>query len=59
LNPAPDAGWGLHILDVNIAYGEPERILAAQAASYLAARGKSLRLAHYKRGLTPFTCHWR
>ena len=40
LNPAPDDTWGLHILDLNIAYGELEQILAAQAASYLAARGR-------------------
>ena len=38
LNPSPDDTWGLHIVDVNIAYGELERILAAQRASYLAAR---------------------
>ena len=38
LNPAPDRTWGLHIVDVNIAYGELERILAAQRRSYLAAR---------------------
>jgi hypothetical protein len=39
LNPSPDSTWGLHILDMNIAYGELERILAAQARSYLAAGG--------------------
>ncbi len=39
LNPSPDATWGLHVLDVNIAYGELEQILAAQTATYLAARG--------------------
>ncbi len=38
LNPAPDDTWGLHIVDVNIAYGELERILAAQRRSYLDAR---------------------
>ena len=38
LNPAPDDSWGLHILDVNIAYGELERILALQAKAYLSSR---------------------
>ncbi len=38
LNPAPDDTWGLHILDVNIAYGELERILVKQTKRYLAAR---------------------
>jgi len=35
LNPAPDDTWGLHILDVNIALGELERILVRQAKAYL------------------------
>jgi hypothetical protein len=39
LNPSPDDTWGLHILDVNLAYGELERILVMQARSYLAHRG--------------------
>jgi hypothetical protein len=38
LNPAPDRTWGLHILDLNLAYGEIEQILVAQTASYLGAR---------------------
>jgi hypothetical protein len=37
LNPAPDDTWGLHILDVNIAYGELERILVLQAKGYLSS----------------------
>ncbi len=36
LNPAPDDTWGLHIVDVNIAFGELERILVLQAKSFLA-----------------------
>jgi hypothetical protein len=39
LNPSPDDTWGLHILDVNIAFGELERILVLQSARYLAAGG--------------------
>jgi hypothetical protein len=38
LNPSPDDSWGIHILDLNIAYGELERILVAQAKRYLAVR---------------------
>jgi hypothetical protein len=38
LNPSPDDTWGLHIVDVNIAFGELLEILARQRASYLAAR---------------------
>ena len=38
LNPAPDDTWGLHILDVNIALGELERILVLQAKAYLSNR---------------------
>ena len=37
LNPSPDDTWGLHILDVNIAYGELERILVLQAKAYLSS----------------------
>jgi hypothetical protein len=35
LNPAPDDTWGLHIVDMNLAYGELEQILAAQRKRYL------------------------
>ncbi len=38
LNPSPDETWGIHILDVNIAYGELERILVKQTKAYVAAR---------------------
>ncbi len=40
LHESPDDSWGLHIIDINIALGELERILASQAASYLDARGR-------------------
>ena len=35
LNPSPDAGWGLHLADVNIALGELVALVASQAESYL------------------------
>jgi hypothetical protein len=38
LNPAPDDTWGLHIVDVNIAFGELVEILARQREGYLAAQ---------------------
>ena len=36
LNPSPDAGWGLHLADVNIALGELGGLVASQSRSYLA-----------------------
>jgi Protein of unknown function (DUF3089) len=34
LNPSPDATWGLHLLDVNVAQGDLVSLVAAQAARY-------------------------
>ena len=36
LNPSPDASWGLHLADVNIALGELMNVVASQAAAYVA-----------------------
>ena len=36
-NPSPE--WGLHIIDVNIAFGNLQRLVARQAARWLRARG--------------------
>lgn len=35
LNPAPEPGWGLHIVDVNLPMGDLVRDVAAQARTYL------------------------
>ena len=66
LNPSPDAGWGLHLADVNIALGELVQVVAAQEGAFLAdpppdclprrgrARGKRLgrlRLGRTRRAL--------
>ena len=34
LNPSPDATWGLHLLDVNVAQGELVSLVRSQAARY-------------------------
>lgn len=36
--PVPDDGWGLHLVDVNIALGDLQRVVAAQSAAWVAAR---------------------
>ncbi|MCW2957501.1 MAG: hypothetical protein JWP18_304 [Solirubrobacterales bacterium] len=38
LNAFPDAGWGLHLVDVNGALGNLQDIVAAQSATYLRPR---------------------
>jgi hypothetical protein len=35
LKPTPDATWGLHLVDANIALGNLTDLVRAQAASYL------------------------
>jgi hypothetical protein len=35
LNPSPDATWGVHLVDVNIALGDLMRIVRAQATSWV------------------------
>lgn len=40
LSPVPDATWGLHLADVNIAFGNLEGIVQRQVARYL-ARGRA------------------
>lgn len=37
LNPFPDPGWGLHLVDVNIAFGDLRRLVRTQTAAYRAA----------------------
>jgi hypothetical protein len=34
LNPSPDATWGLHLLDANVAQGDLVSLVAAEAARY-------------------------
>jgi hypothetical protein len=34
LNPVPDANWGLHLTDANIALGDPVELTARQARAY-------------------------
>lgn len=36
--PVPDDTWGLHIVDVNIALGDLQRVVATQAKAWTAAR---------------------
>ena len=36
LNPSPDATWGLHLLDANVAQGELVELVRAQSARYAA-----------------------
>jgi hypothetical protein len=38
LNAAPDANWGLHLVDANIALGDLERLVRRQAAAYVRSR---------------------
>lgn len=38
LHPAPEPGWGLHLVDVNVAFGELQRLVASQSAAWAAAR---------------------
>jgi hypothetical protein len=38
LNPSPDATWGLHLLDANVAQGDLVSLVRAQAARYPARR---------------------
>jgi hypothetical protein len=40
LNPSPDDTWGLHLVDVNLALGDLQRAVAAQARTYLRPRRK-------------------
>jgi Protein of unknown function (DUF3089) len=40
LAPVPTPGWGLHLVDVNIALGNLERLVRRQATAYLRARGR-------------------
>lgn len=35
LNPSPDATWGLHLIDANVAQGELVSLVRAQAARYV------------------------
>jgi hypothetical protein len=37
LNPSPDDGWGLHLADVNLPYGELVGAVGSQEQAYLAA----------------------
>jgi hypothetical protein len=57
LNPSPDATWGLHLADVNIALGELVDTVGTQAAAYgtqAMARLPQLVLAlHYRPGRDP------
>ena len=39
LNPVPDATWGLHLVDANIALGDEVRLLKKQAKAYAKAHG--------------------
>ena len=39
LNPVPDATWGLHLVDANIALGNLSRLVRKQAKSYLEKHG--------------------
>ena len=38
LNAVPDATWGLHLVDANIALGDLERLVRRQTAAYLRSR---------------------
>jgi hypothetical protein len=38
LHPFPDQGWGLHLLDVNGAFGDQLRVVGTQTTAYLAAK---------------------
>jgi hypothetical protein len=40
LNPSPDATWGLHLTDINLALGNLVTIVGDQAASWVAQRGR-------------------
>jgi hypothetical protein len=40
LAPVPTPAWGLHLVDVNLALGNIERLVRRQAAAYLRARGR-------------------
>ncbi len=42
-NPVPDAGWGLHLLDGNIALGTLTRMVARQARAYLKRERRAAR----------------
>ena len=39
LHPSPDATWGLHLVDANIALGDLIDLVGRQARAYAAARG--------------------
>ena len=39
LNPVPDATWGLHLVDANIALGDEVRLLKKQAKAYAKSAG--------------------
>ena len=52
LNPSPDAGWGLHIVDMNGLFGDLQRAVTTQSRAFLKAQGRArvgLRL-RYRRG---------
>jgi len=38
LNPVPDASWGLHIVDANIALGDLTRLVRSQASAFVRKR---------------------
>jgi hypothetical protein len=38
LRPTPDASWGMHVVDGNIALGDLTRLVRRQAARYLRSR---------------------
>lgn len=49
LNPSPDASWGLHLADGNIALGELVRVTGEKIAAYRARRERprlALKLSH-------------
>jgi hypothetical protein len=39
LRPLPDATWGLHLVDANIALGDIVRVVSRQAERWVAQRG--------------------
>jgi hypothetical protein len=40
LNPSPDASWGLHLADVNIALGDLVDVVHSQARAFVKERRK-------------------
>jgi hypothetical protein len=40
LNPSPDATWGVHLVDVNLALGNLVTIVGAQTRTWLASHGR-------------------